>query len=166
MDTPYDALMIGTTPIGEIRIVNRYSGSDEHVVTTITNQEGVLLGKYEMILKDRTRYYRESIPGNPGVYGEWRVSGTNASGTVSLPCLNPRSFEEGASGSSDEPHFTFERFISEGQGAERIEYWVDSTGRPTRARSTRFPPEYDGVTNTDDHRNCVHVLGLRRGQRH
>ena len=61
----------------------------------------------------------------------------------------PDSFEEGASGSSDEPHFTFERFISEGQGAVRNEYWVDSTGRPTRARRTRFPPEYDGVTNTE-----------------
>ena len=149
MDTPYDALMTTTTPIGEIRTVVRYSETDEHVVETITNQEDILLGKYEMILKDRTRYSRESTPGNPEVYAEWRVHGTNDSGSVSLPCLNPVSFEEGAPGSSDEPHFTFERFISEGQGAVRIEYWVDSVGRPTRARSTRFPPEYDVVTNTE-----------------
>ena len=148
MDTPYDALMTTTTSIGEIRIVVRYSETDEHVVETITNQEDVLLGKYEMILKDRTRYSRESTPGNPEVYAEWRVHGTNDSGSVSLPCLNPVSFEEGASGSSDEPHFISERFISEGQGAMRSEYWVDSTGRPTRARRTQFPPAYDGVTNT------------------
>ena len=108
------------------------------------------MARVSMIIKDRTRYSsRKHFPATPGVYGEWRVSGTNASGTVSLPCLNPRSFEEGASGSSDEPHFTFERFISEGQGAERIEYWADSTGRPTRSRRTFFPPEYDGVSNTE-----------------
>ena len=149
MDTPYDALMTGTTPFGETRAEIRYSGSDEHVVMTTTDHEGVLFGKGEMIIKNRTMYSRESTPGNAQVYGEWLVHGADFPRSFSLPCLNPSSFEEGASGSSDEPHFTFERFISEGQGAVRNEYWVDSTGRPTRARSTQFPPEYDGVTNTE-----------------
>ena len=31
----------------------------------------------------------------------------------------------------------------------RNEYWADSTGRPTRSRRTFFPPEYDGVSNTE-----------------
>ena len=148
MDTPYDALLTSTTPFGETRAEIRYSGSDEHIVMTTTDQEGVLFGKGEMIIKDRTMYSRESTPGNAHVYGEWLVHGTDVPRSFSLPCLDPSSFEEGASGSSDEPHFTSEVFISEVQGAERIEYWVDSVGRPTRARSTRFPPEYDGVTNT------------------
>ena len=148
MDTPYDALLTGTTPFGETRAEMRYSGSDEHVVMATTDHEGVLFGKAELIIKDRTLYSRESIPGNAQVYGEWLVHDADVPRSLSLPCLDPSSFEDGASGSSDEPHFTSERFISEGQGAERREYWVDSTGRPTRARRTQFPPEYDGVSNT------------------
>ncbi len=31
----------------------------------------------------------------------------------------------------------------------RNEYWIDSIGRPTRARRTQFPPAYDGVSNTE-----------------
>ena len=101
---------------------NKNSDSDirgliEHVVATITNTEDVLLGKYEMILKDRTRYYRESTPRNPEVYGEWRVHGTNVPRAFSLPCLNPGSFEQGAPGSSDEPQFTSETFLSEDRGS-------------------------------------------------
>ena len=149
MDTPYDALLTGTTPIGEIRTELRYSGNDEHVVMTTTDHEGVLLGKGEMILKDRTTYSRESTPDNAEVYGEWRVHGTNDSGAFPPPCFDPGGFEEDASSSSDEPHFTSERFISEGQGAMRNEYWIDSIGRPTRARRTQFPPAYDGVSNTE-----------------
>ena len=148
MDTPYDALLTSTTPFGETRGEIRYSGSDEQIVMTTTDHEGVLFGKGEMILKDRTMYSRESTPGNAQVYGEWLVHGTDVPRSFSLPCLDPSSFEEGASGSSDEPDFISERFISEGQGAMRSEYWVDSTGRPTRARQTQFPPEYDGVSNT------------------
>ena len=116
---------------------------------TITTPDGALIGKAEQIIKDRTRYSRESVPGNPGVYGEWRVHGTNVPRSFSLPCLDPGSFEEGASGSSDEPHFTSEKFLSEEEGAVRNEYWADSTGRPIRARRTLFPPEYDGVSNTE-----------------
>ena len=149
MDTPYDALMTSTTPFGETRAEIRYSEGYEHIVMTTTDHESVLFGKGEMIIKDGTRYSRESTPGNPEVYGEWRVHGTNVPRSLSLPCLDPGSFEWGASGSSDEPHFTSERFLSEEEGAVRNEYWTDSTGRPTRARRTIFPPEYDGVSNTE-----------------
>ena len=149
MDTPYDALLTGATPLGEARAEIRYSGSDRHRVTTITDHEGVLLGKSEAITKDRTRYSRESTQDNPEVYGEWRVHGTNVPRSSPLPCLDPGSFEQGASGSPDEPHFTSERFLSEEEGAVRNEFWADATGRSTRARRTFFPPEYDGVTNTE-----------------
>ena len=149
MDTPYDALLTGTTPFGESRAEIRYSESDKHTVMTTTDHEGVLFGKAEEIVKDRTRYYRESTLGNPGVYDEWRVHGTTVPRSFSLPCLDPGSFEEGASGSSGEPDFTSERFLSEEVGAVRNEYWADSTGRPIRARRTLFPPEYDGVSNTE-----------------
>ena len=148
MNTPYDALLTSTTPIGEVREEIRYSGSDEHIVTRVTDHEGVLLGKFESITKDRTNYYRESAPDNPEGYGEWLVAGIDLPRSFPLPCLDTSSFEEGASGSSDEPHFTSERFLSEGEGAERNEFWADSTGRPTRARVTHFLPDYDEVTNT------------------
>ena len=148
MDTPYDALLTSAMPIGETRAEIRYSGSDEHFVTTITDHESILQGKYEAIVKDRTRYYRESTPSNPEVYGEWLVVGTDLTRSFPLPCLDTSSFEEGASGSSDEPHFTSERFLSDEHGAERNEFWADSTGRPTRARRTQFLPDYNEVTNT------------------
>ena len=149
MDTPYDTLVTASAPGEEWGWEIRDSGPDKHVAATITDHEGVLLGKYESITKDRTKYYRESAPSNPEVYGEWLVVGTGLQRSFSFPCLDTSSFEEGASGSSDEPHFTSERFLSDEEGAERNEFWADSTGRPTRARRTVFPPEYDGVTNTE-----------------
>ncbi len=106
MDMPYDALMTGTTPFGETRVEIRFSGGDEHIVMTTIDHKGVLFGKGEMIIKDRTMYSRESTQGNAQVYGEWRVHGTNIPRSFSLPCLDPSGFEEDASSSSDEPHFT------------------------------------------------------------
>ena len=149
MATPHDTLMTASTPEEEWRWEIRDSGPDRHIVITRTAPDDTLIGKAEQIIKDQTRYSRRSSPANPEVYGEWRVHGTNVPRAFSLPCLNPGSFEQGAPGSSDEPHFTSDTFLSEEEGAERIEYWVDSKGRPTRARRTIFPPEYDGVTNTE-----------------
>ena len=103
-----------------------------------------------MIIKDRTRYARESMPGNPEVYGEWRVHGTNVPRSFPLPCLDTSSFEEGASSSSDRAAFsrpkTSCRRKKEPCGTST---WADATGRPIRARRTIFPPEYDGVSNTE-----------------
>ena len=149
MDTPYDTLATTSAPGMKWRWETRDSGSDKHIATTITDHEGVLLGKYESITKDRTKYYRESARSTPEVYGEWSVVGTDLQRSFPPPCLDPSSFEQGASGSSDEPHLTTERFLSEEEGAERTEYWADATGRPTRARRTIFPPEYDGESNTE-----------------
>ena len=122
MDTPYDTLATASTSEEEWRIEVRSSGPDRHIVHTITTPDGALIGKAEQIIKDRTRYSRERAPGNPGVYGEWRVHGTNVPRSFSPPCLDPGSFEEGTSGSSDEPHFTSEKFLSEEEGsrAERV----------------------------------------------
>ncbi len=149
MSTPYDTLVTASVPGAELRTEIRASGSDRHVVSTTKAPSGVLLGKGEMIVKDRTRYSRESSPGNPEIYGEWRVFGTNVPRPFSIPCLDTSKFGPDSSGSSSEPHFTSERFLSEEEGAERNEFWADATGRPTRARRTIFPPEYDGVSNTD-----------------
>ena len=149
MDTPYDTLATLTATGEEWRTEIRDSGPDRHIVITITADDDTLIGKVEQIIKDRTRYHRESTPGNPEVYGEWRVYGTNVPPSFSIPCLAPSSFVRASSGSSDEPHFTSDSFLSEEEGAVRNEYWADSTGRPTRARRTFFPPEYDGVSNTE-----------------
>ena len=149
MDTPHDTLATASAPGEEWGWEIRDSGPDRHIAATITDPEGVLLGKYESIIKDRTKYYRESTPSNAEVYGEWLVVGTDLHRSFSLPCLDPSGFEEGTSGSSDEPDYTSERFLSEEEGDTRDEYWADSTGRPTRARRTIFPPEYDGISNTE-----------------
>ena len=149
MHTPYDTLATASAPGEEWKWEMRDSGPDRHIVATTTDHEGVLLGKGEMIIKDRTRYARESMPGNPEVYGEWRVHGTNVPRSFPLPCLDTSSFEHGASGASDEPHLTSEMFLSEEEGTVRNEYWADATGRPIRGRRTFFPPEYDGVSNTE-----------------
>ena len=149
MDTPYDALATASVPGEEWRWETRYSGPDRHVVITTIGSDGTLIGKADEIIKDRTRYARASTPGNPEVYGEWRVHGTDVPRSFSIPCLDTTSFDEGASGTSDEPHFTSERFLYEEEGAMRNEFWAGSSGRPTRARRTIFPPEYDGVTNTE-----------------
>ena len=149
MDTPHDTLMTASAPGEKWRWEIRDSGPDRQIVISVTAPDDSLIGKAEHIIKDRTRYTRRSTPTNPDVYGDWRVHGTNVPRAFSLPCVNPSSFEEGTSGSSDEPDFTSEVFLSDEEGAMRNEYWVDSTGRPTRALRTTFPPEYDGVSNTD-----------------
>ena len=163
MDTPYDAL----ADEHRLRSEKRGNGNTRFrtvasiSLTAITDPEGVLLGKYEAIIKDGTRYSRESAPSNAEAYGEWLVVGTDLQRSLSLPCLDPSGFEQGAPGSSDEPHFTSESFLSEEEGAVRNEYWADSTGRPTRARKTFFPPEYDGVSNTETGVAEFHVFRLR-----
>ena len=149
MDTPYDTLATLSAPGEERRVEARDSGPDKHMVRTIIDPSGTLIVKIEQIIKDRSMYSRRSAPSNPEVYGEWRVVATDLPRSFPLPCLDASSFEEGASGSSDEPHFTSENFLSEEEGAERNEFWADATGRPTRARRTIFPPEYDGVSNTE-----------------
>ena len=145
-NAPYDTLIVGTGPGVGLRVETSDSGPDRHVVSRVTDPEGVLLGKWEEILKDRTRYYRESTPDNPDVYGEWLVDGVDQGRPTPLLCLSPST---APSASVDEPHFTAERFLSEAEGSQREEYWADSAGRPTRMRRTIFPPEYDGVTNTE-----------------
>ena len=149
MDMPYDSLITLSVPGEELRTEIRDSGPDRHVMITATSPDSTLIGKAELIIKDRTRYSRESTLDNAEVFGKWLVHGTNVSRSVSLPCLDPGSFEDGTSGSSDEPDFRSEKFLSEEEGAVRNEFWTDSTGRPTRARRTIFPPEYDGVSNTE-----------------
>ena len=149
MDTPYDALLTGTTSFGVTRAEIRYSGGDRYIVQTTIEHDGTHFGKAELITKDRTLYSRESTPGNAEVYGEWRVHGNNFSRSFSLPCLDTSSFEEGASGSSDEAHYTYERFLSDEEGSMRKEFWADSTGRPTRARRTQFLPNDGGTIVVD-----------------
>ena len=149
MNTPYDTLAMASGAGEEWRLELRDSGPDRHMVSTITATGGTLIAKIEDITKHRTMYSRESMPDNPETYGEWRIVGTDLSQPFSIPCLDPGSFDASASGPSDEPHLTTETFLSEEEGSMRNEFWADSTGRPTRSRRTFFPPEYDGVTNTE-----------------
>ena len=149
IDTPFDAMVTGAALFTGLKAEFRYSGSDEHMVTTQSDPEGVLLGKDEHIFKDDTYYSRESAPGKPEVYGEWGVHTNVRQLFTRPPCLDPSSVKEGASGSSDEPHYVSERFLSEEEGATRNEYWADSAGWPIRGRRTFFPPGYDGSSNAE-----------------
>ena len=148
-ETPYDTVAIASTPENVVRMEVRDSGPDRHILTTITDDSGVVVNKSEAIKKDGTRYSRESAPGNPEAYGAWSVVGTDLPPSFPPPCLDPGSIKEDASGSSDEPHFTTERFLSVEEGSVRDEYWADAAGRPIRSRRTFFPPGYDGVSNTE-----------------
>ena len=145
-NAPYDTLMTATSPDGEWRAEVRDSRPDRHVVWTVTDRQGVLVGKSESILKDGTWYDREIAPGSSGGYSEWRVIGADHRPPTPLVCLPPSAV---ASASGDEPHATVDTFLSEEEGSQREEYWADSAGRPTRMRRTVFPPEYDGVNNTE-----------------
>ncbi len=149
MITPYDAVLTGTTSLGVIRTEIRYSGGDRHMVETLTKHDGALFFKYEKTNKDRTLYSRVSTEGNPEVYGEWRVHYTDSSQVFALPCLDTSRFQEGDSGSSDEAHYAYESFLSDEEGSIRKEFWADSTGRPTRARSTQFLPNEEGTIVID-----------------
>ena len=148
METPFDALMLGTGQFTGLKAEFRYSGGDEHMLMTQSDPEGVLFGKGEMVTKDGTRYSRESTT-DPNAYGAWSVGSTTILFPWLPPCLDPNSVEVGSSGSSDEPHYVSERFLSEEEGAMREEYWADSAGWPIRGRRTFFPPGYDGVSNTE-----------------
>ena len=149
INTPFDAMVTGAALFTGLKAEFRYSGSDEHLLTTFSDPEGVLVGKDEHIFKDDTFYKRESAPGSPEVYGEWRVQ-PNVRQLFTRPiCLDPSSVEKGASSSSGEPHYVSERFLSEQEGAVRDEYWADSAGWPIRRRRTFFPPGYDGSSNTE-----------------
>ena len=90
MDTPYDTLATLTATGEEWRTEIRDSGPDRHIVITLTADDDSLIGKVEQIIKDRTLYFRESTPGNPEVYGAWRVMALTFRPSFSLPCLNPR----------------------------------------------------------------------------
>ena len=149
MDTPYDTSVTASRRGVDTRIEARDSGLDKHIERTWTDSDGTLIHKIEQILKDRTFYTRKSVPGNAQVYGEWRIDGIDFPPFQPLPCEQTSDFEQDASGLPNQPHFMSEKFLSEEEGAVRNEYWADSTGRPTRARRTLFPPEYDGVSNTE-----------------
>ena len=65
INTPFDAMVTGAALFTGLKAEFRYSGSDEHLLTTFSDPEGVLLGKDEHIFKDDTFYKRESAPGSP-----------------------------------------------------------------------------------------------------
>lgn len=115
----------------------------------MTDPDGALIGKYETIVVERTRYYRETLFDDPSRYGEWRIVDTNAPLTVPLPCLDTSTFEEGATGLA-EPHYTRARYLSEEEGEVREEFWADSNGRPTRATRTFYPPDEEGASGASE----------------
>ena len=149
MDTPYDTSVTASRRGKDMRLEARDSRPDKHIERTWTDSDGTLIQKIEQILKDRTFYTRKSLPDNPQVYGKWRIDGIDFPPFQPLPCEQTSNFEQDASGSPNQPHFMSEKFLSEEEGALREEFWVDSAGRPTRSRRTVFPPEYDGVSNTE-----------------
>ena len=135
METPFDSLMTGVGLLTGLKVEVRYSGSDEHLVMTQSDPEGVLLGKGEMIFKDNVFYTRESAQDSPEVYGEWLVHLEIDQLSTRPPCPD---LEQGDSG-HDIPFYSYGRSLSEGEGRVYEEYWAaDSTGWPVRARRSFF----------------------------
>ena len=144
--TSYDVSATGTGTDGTISIAEQHSGEDTKTEVVLTNHDGTLFGKYQTIVKDGVRYYREAGPGDED-YGEWEIINDSVSPKPALPCIEPSS--GGATGQSDDPDVTTDTFISHEEGTVRSEFWADSEGRPARARKTFYPPDYvEGATGT------------------
>ena len=134
------------------RIESSYSGSDVHRIGTGTTPEGVLLSRSEVIVKDGRRFTRGSISDdNPSSLSEWRVYEDADSGGP-LPCFPSESSASsdvtGSTAPGNERHYSYTTVLDAGEVTEieeTREFWVDSTGRPTRGRRTLTQPNPDGA---------------------
>ncbi|MCY4583658.1 MAG: hypothetical protein OXE50_12825 [Chloroflexi bacterium] len=130
----------------------KHSGSDAHtVVRIISNTEGKI-AEYEMLLKDETRYYRETYDEggeiNP-LYQEWSIVGEGLQGPQ-LHCLDTSKYDHEA----EDPHST--RRSSDLLNDPYIEslttdLWGDEYGRPVREVQTFVYKDMSEGTITVDY---------------
>ncbi len=142
-EEPFDASLVGSGQYAGVTAEFRYSGNDEHMVMTLNSPEGIATDRGEQIFNDGTHYVRDSVPGEPDVYGEWRVQSRVRQPFTRPPCVDPDRVAAGDSDSSDEPHYVSEVFLSAEEGTVRDEYWADPEGRPIRGLRKFFPPGTD-----------------------
>ncbi len=101
-----------------VRSKARIHGSDKSEEMTLHTLGGEVLARVQIIEKDRVRYWRESIDGNPDKFGPWKIQRTDMPGRW-LPCLELP--EPGDAG----PHYVYQ------DGPDhRVEVWLDAGGRP------------------------------------
>ena len=143
--TDYDMTITGSFFPGTGRIEVRRSGDDEHLLLTGSSLDGTPFAQGERILKDGVLYTRESTDANPTTFGDWAIALVDAGAAQHLPCFPPSSAQGGSTTRQAEPSSGEERYshsyvLSAEEGILTEEFWVDSTGRPTRARRTITPP--------------------------
>ena len=122
------------------RMESRHSRNDLHRSWTSHDLEGNLLARGESILKAGTMFTRVTIDGAPSQFRDWEVVEDWPDPEL-LPCLpahSAMSYEDLEVG--EERTFSYTLFLSEQEGSQTRQFWVDSSGRPTRGRRTTTPP--------------------------
>ena len=135
----YDVAYTSSHGDGVMRGSARFSGASSHISGTLYIQ-GRATGGFELITVDGVAYSRETLPGRLQVYGAWAIVGTGLSPQPPLPCARPDTFVSGSDDTSAERHYTatYSRDSLSGGLPDMVtdEFWVDSSGRPTRSRTT------------------------------
>ncbi len=123
------------------RMESRHSRNDLHRSWTSHDLEGNLLARGESILKAGTMFTRVTIDGAPSQFRDWGVV-EDWPEPEHLPCLpaeSAASYEALQVGSGRT--FTHTISLSPQEGTLTRQFWVDSSGRPTRGRRTFTPPD-------------------------
>ena len=135
----YDAAYTSSHGDEMMRGSARFSGASSHISGTLYIQ-GNPTGKFELITVDGVAHSRETLPGRLQVYGNWAIVGTGLSPQPSLPCARPDNFVSGSDDAGSERHYTstHSRDSLSGGSPDTVtdELWVDSSGRPTRSKTT------------------------------
>ena len=143
-DTDYDTVTTITTPGGTVQITASFSGDDDHHRFRIPAASGTLVAQLEDIRKDGVLYTRETEANDPNTFKAW---GSHGSGFKSdhFVCFSDeqaasaRSRATALPGGGQGQHITSTVQNREDNLTETHEFWLDTTGKPTRAMRTITP---------------------------
>ena len=128
----YDFTVTSPLPGSGLRWDGRVSGEDSHIQYKWATPEGIFVVRAEEIRKDGVLYTRDSLDDDPTNLGEWSSHGEGFSSSA-LGCI-PQGVQ----------YFTTSIFLSDEEGTEKNEYWLDADGLPTRLRKTVTLPNATG----------------------
>ena len=132
---------------GALTIETQVSGDDMRQVLRNSTPLGETVT--EIIHKDGVTYSRESLDADPTSFSNWRIIGQNMPTPELAFCFDPEIFTDGLAqeSSSSDRRYSFNHTSEDGSIAS--EFWVDSSGRPSRLRTTTTFPIGDVTGETD-----------------
>lgn len=142
---------VDTRHEGALTIETQVSGDDMRQV--LRNSTPIKETVTEIIHKDGVTYSRENLNADPNSFSDWRIIGQNMPTSEFTLCLDPEIFIDSVAqeSSSSERRYSFNHTSEDGSIASEV--WVDSSGRPSRLRTTTtFPIEgvMGGATGAGD----------------